>query len=276
MKAQRLSQPDHLLSDRDWLILSSVQGFRFLTTRQIARQHFSLGPGPGPIPRNANQALARLRELGLLSNLERRIGGVRAGSGGYVWQVSELGDKALRAHVGQDSHSRVRPYEPSTSFLDHTLAVTEVVITLQEISRDGRVGLSHLELEPECWRHYLGPSGETRALKPDLAVITQSSDFEDHWFIEVDRATEPPNRVVRKCLQYQEYLATGREQTRVGLFPAVVWAVPSERRRDQLIRRLGDEAVINPRLFTVVTTHDVEELIVVGAAQYQRQRGDAT
>ena len=276
MKAQRLSQPDHLLSDRDWLILSSVQGFRFLTTRQIARQHFSLGPGPGPIPRNANQALARLRELGLLSNLERRIGGVRAGSGGYVWQVSELGDKALRAHVGQDSHSRVRPYEPSTSFLDHTLAVTEVVITLQEISRDGRVGLSHLELEPECWRHYLGPSGETRALKPDLAVITQSSDFEDHWFIEVDRATEPPNRVVRKCLQYQEYLATGREQTRVGLFPAVVWAVPSERRRDQLIRRLGDEAVINPRLFTVVTTHDVEELIVVGAAQYQRQRGEAT
>ena len=276
MKAQRLGQLDHLLSDRDWLILSSVRGFRFLTTRQIARQHFSLGPGPGPISRNANQALSRLRELGLLSNLERRIGGVRAGSGGYVWQVSELGDRALRAHVGQDSHSRVRPYEPSTSFLDHTLAVAEIVITLQEISRSGRVGVSHLELEPECWRHYLGPSGETRALKPDMAAVTESSGFEDHWFIEVDRATEPPNRVVKKCLQYQEYLATGREQARVGLFPAVVWAVPSERRRDQLIRRLGDEAVINPRLFTVVTTHDVEELIVVGAAQYQRQRGEAT
>ena len=276
MKTQRLSQLDHLLSDRDWQILISVRGFRFLTTRQIARQHFNHGPGLGPIPRNANQALARLRELGLLANLERRIGGVRAGSGGYVWQVSELGDRALRAHVGQDSHSRVRTYEPSTSFLDHTLAVAEIVITLQEISHNGRVGVSHLQLEPECWRHYLGPSGEARALKPDMAVVTESSGFEDHWFIEVDRATEPPNRVVRKCLQYQEYLATGREQTRVGLFPAVVWAVPSERRRDQLIRRLGVEAVIDPRLFTVVTTHDVEELVVVGAAQFHRQRGETT
>ena len=132
MKTQRLSQLDHLLSDRDWQILGSVRGFRFLTTRQIARLHFNHGPGSGPIPRNVNQALARLREFGLLANLERRIGGVRAGSGGYVWQVSELGDRALKAHVGQDSYSRVRPYEPSTSFLDHTLAVAEIVITLQD------------------------------------------------------------------------------------------------------------------------------------------------
>ncbi len=276
MNAQRLKQLDHLLSDRDWLIVGSVQGFRLLTTRQIARQHFKKGPGSDPIPRNANQALARLRELGLLSNLDRRIGGVRAGSGGYVWQMTDFGDQALRAHLGMDRHSRLRPYEPSTSFLDHTLAVAEVVITLQEISGDGRVGLTHFQLEPECWRSYLGLSGETRTLKPDLAVITKTSEFEDHWFIEVDRATEPPNRVIKKCLQYQEYLATGREQARVGLFPAVVWAVPSERRRDQLSQRLRDETVIDPRLFTVVTTNDIEELVVVGAEEFHRRRRKTT
>lgn len=273
MKAQRQSQLDRLLGDRDWLILSSVQGFRFLTTRQIARRHFNHERGPGPIPRNANQALARLRELGLLSNLDRRIGGVRAGSGGYVWQLTELGDRALKTHLGQKRHSRLRPYEPSTSFLDHTLAVAEVVITLQEISSNGPVAVLHFQLEPECWRSYLGPSGETRTLKPDLAVVTKSSGFEDHWFIEVDQATEPPNRVIRKCLQYQEYLATGREQARVDLFPAVVWAVPNERRRDQLSRRLRDEAVIDPRLFTVATTNDIEELVVVGAEEFHRRRG---
>ena len=274
MKAQRLSQLDHLLSDRDWLILSSIQGFRFLTTRQVARQQFNHLPGPGPIPRNANQALARLRELGLLSNLDRRIGGVRAGSGGYVWQLTELGDQVLRTHLGQERHSRLRPYEPSTSFLDHTLAVAEVVITLQEISSNGRVVVLHFQLEPECWRSYLGPSGETRTLKPDLALVTRSSGFEDHWFIEVDRATEPPNRVIKKCLQYQEYLATGREQARVGLFPAIMWAVPNERRRDQLSRRLQGEAAIDPRLFTVATTYDIEELVVVGAEEFHRRRGE--
>lgn len=276
MKAQRLSQLDHLLSDRDWLILSSVQGFRFLTTRQIACQHFNHERGTGPIPRNANQALARLREHGLLSNLDRRIGGVRAGSGGYVWQLTELGDRALKTHMGQERSSRLRPYEPTTSFLDHTLAVAEVVITLQDISGNGRIAVIHFQLEPECWRSYVGPSGETRTLKPDLTVITKSSGFEDHWFIEVDRATEPPNRVIKKCLQYQEYLATGREQARVGLFPAVVWAVPTERRRDQLSRRLRDEAVIDPRLFTVATMDDIEELVVVGAEEFHRQRGEMT
>jgi hypothetical protein len=170
----------------------------------------------------------------------------------------------------------MRPYEPSTSFLDHTLAIAEVVITLQEISRSAHVTLSHLQLEPECWRSYLGPSGETRTLKPDVAVVTESSGFEDHWFIEVDRATEPPNRVVMKCLQYQEYRVTGHEQARVGLFPAVVWTVPNERRRNQLTGRLHNESAIDPRLFSVVTTPEIQELVESGAAQFQRRRGDAT
>ena len=275
MKARVIGELEHVLSDRDWLILSSVQGFRFLTTRQIARQHFGHEAGPAPIPRNANQNLSRLRDLGLLSNLERRIGGVRAGSAGFVWQLTELGDRALHSHLGRERQSRMRPYEPSTSFLDHTLAIAEVVITLQEISRSAHVGLSHLQLEPECWRSYVGPSGETRTLKPDVVAVTESSGFEDHWFIEVDRATEPPNRVVKKCLQYQEYRVTGHEQARVGLFPAVVWAVPNERRRDQLTRRLHRESAIDPRLFSVVTTPEIKELVVSGAAQFRRRRGEA-
>ena len=273
VKRPATSDLEQRLSERDWLILSSVRGFRFLTTRQIARQHFGNMDRTGAVPRSANLALVRLRELGMLTNLERRIGGVRAGSGGFVWQLTERGDRVLAKHLGQTPRGRTRPHEPGTSFLDHTLAIAEVVLTLQEAASSGRITLSKIEPEPDCWRSYLGPGGVALTLKPDIAAVTVSSDFEDHWFFEVDRATEPPNRVVKKCLQYQEYLATGLEQDRLGLFPAIVWAVPSQRRRDQLLQRLQTEASIDRRLFTVVIPEDIEELVVVGAAEYHRRQG---
>ena len=68
-------------------------------------------------------------------------------------------------------------------------------------------------------------------LKPDLAVVTATAKFEDHWFFEVDLASEPPSRIIRTCLNYQEYRRSGVEQRRLGLFPAVVWIVPTGRRK---------------------------------------------
>ena len=245
MTSRQVTDLEERLSERDWLILSSVRGFRFLTTRQIARQHFDYSSRQGPIPRNVNQALVRLRDLGLLASLARRIGGVRAGSGGFVWQLTDRGERALGVHFDQPRNARARLREPGTTFLDHTLAIAEVVLALQDSARAGRVRLVRMQPEPECWRSYLGSSGETRFLKPDVAVVTESARYEDHWFIEVDRATEPPNRVVKKCLQYQEYMETGIEQGRVGLYPAVVWAVPNDRRREQLSRRLHEETTID-------------------------------
>ncbi|MGV1037850.1 MAG: replication-relaxation family protein [Candidatus Nanopelagicales bacterium] len=259
------------LSDRDWQILTTVRAFKYLTTRQLARQHFELNEPAGVIPRNANHALARLRELGLLVNLERRIGGVRAGSGGYVWQITDQANRLLANHLQESRSSRVRTFEPGTTFLDHTLAIAEVVITLQEATRAGEVEIRHIELEPTCWRSYLGSAGERKLLKPDLSAVTVAGGFEDLWFWEVDRATEAPNRVVKKCLQYQEYKRTDREQRAYGLFPAVVWVVPHQRRREQLRTRLIAEPAIEHRLFTVITLDQLSELTCLGADAFTKQ-----
>ena len=269
MKPFRPRELTTRLSERDWEIITTVRSFKYLTTRQISRQHFGLSKVDNAIPRHVNHALARLRELGLLTNLERRIGGVRAGSGGHVWQITDLARRLLSEHLHEPPAGRIRVFEPSTTFLDHTLAVAEVVISLREVANGAQIKLAHLQVEPECWRSYLGPSGETRWLKPDLAVITESGGFEDYWFIEVDRATEPPNRVIKKCRQYQEYRRSEREQAKSGLFPAVVWVVPNERRRDQLRGRLASEVVNNDRLFTVVTSSNLETLVVAGATGYK-------
>lgn len=260
------------LGERDWQILGTVRAFRFLTTRQLARQHFHLADPHAVIPRNANSALQRLRDLGLLVNLERRIGGVRAGSGGHVWQLTDLANRLLVEHLGEESGPRLRPSEPSTTFLDHTLAIAEVVITMQNTDRSG-VETTQLQLEPACWRSYLGPAGETRTLKPDLASVNQTGGFTDFYFWEVDRATEAPNRVIRKCLQYQQYRATGAEQRLHDLFPAVVWVVPNQRRLEQLTRRLSDEAEIDQRLFTVITLDQLDDLVQLGADDFKKRTG---
>lgn len=260
------------LSERDWQILGTVRAFRFLTTRQLARQHFNMSEPHAVIPRSANSTLQRLRDLGLLVNLERRIGGVRAGSSGHVWQITDIANRLLVEHLGEETGPRTRPSEPSTTFLDHTLAIAEVVITLQDTSRAG-VEIQQLELEPGCWRTYLGAAGETRTLKPDLASTNQTDAYTDFYFWEVDRATEAPNRVIRKCLQYQQYRATGAEQKVHGLFPAVIWVVPNQRRLDQLTRRLAAEAKIDQRLFTVIGLEQIGDLVQLGADDFKKRTG---
>ena len=261
------------LSERDWQILLTVRSFRFLTTRHVARQHFGAKGLACPIPRQANHALGRLRDLGLLTNLERRIGGVRAGSSGHIWQITNAANRLL-AERHHEVAQRVRPSEPGSTFLEHTLAIAETVISLQEESVVGGVDLTRFELEPECWRTYLARGGVHRTLKPDLGAVTRTPQFEDVWFFEVDRDTETPGRVVHKCLQYQEYRDTGAEQRTLGIFPAVVWVVPNRKRRESLRDRLSRETAIDQSLFLVVQPEEIATLVQRGAEDFRRQHRD--
>lgn len=264
---------DRRLSERDWRVLRSLDEYRYLLTRQLARLHFGLAAETKTIPRTANLALARLRELRLLRELDRRIGGVRAGSSGKVWQLTETANRLLAWKDGEPNTLRIRATEPGASFLEHALAVAEVVLDLTDAATRRDVAVSRVELEPAAWRPYLDRSGATVRLKPDVAVVTTTNGYEDRWFLEVDRETEPPNRIVRKCLQYQDYRHTGHEQAQFGIFPAVVWVVPSLRRREQLRTRLREEPRIDDRLFTVITPAELGDLIALGAADFNKQTG---
>ena len=279
MKHQRISRRQlervaTQLTQRDQAVLVAIDEHRFLTTKQIARFCFDDKPNEIASLRSTNRALAKLTSLALIASLERRIGGVRAGSGSFVWHLCEPGTKFLTTLAkGQESTKRQRSREPSRTFLEHTLAIAEVHLRLIDHGRDNNLELRHVQLEPECWRSYLTPAGGVLRLKPDLAAVTASATFEDYWFFEIDLATEPPSRIVRKCQQYQDYRSTGSEQKSLRLFPAVVWIVPTTARRDQLESRLNDESGINPRLFTVITIDQLADLVTAGPEQYRKQMG---
>jgi hypothetical protein len=192
----------------------------------------------------------------LLFRLDRPVGGIRGGSGAYVWALDDAGDRVIRLHAGLPRSSRKRSYEPSYAFLAHTLAVSELRTLISEADRAHHLELLELQTEPDCWRTFAGRHGGLETLKPDLFVVTASGEYEDHAFLEVDRGTETLAVLVQKCSVYQRYFDSGLEQTHTGLFPQVVWLISDEDRRKRLITALGDESALVAELFHVTSPAD--------------------
>lgn len=110
-----------------------------------------------------------------------------------------------------------------------------------------------LDVEPACWRTFTAATGEPVTLKPDLCVVTADHDTETHSFVEVDLGSEHLPVLLRKCRTYQRYFQTGSEQTAHDLFPAIVWVVPTQQRRDKLRQAITSDRHLDPGLFWIVT-----------------------
>jgi hypothetical protein len=247
--SDQLARIARKLSLRDKQILRSVADHRFLTTTQLQAFHFDDHASSASAERVCRRVMARLAELRIIEHLERRIGGVRAGSASFVWRVGLIGDQLLR--LDTDHGVRLRRKEPSLRYLEHCLAVADVHLALLEAHRKARFELLRVDTEPGCWRDYLGPGGARETLKPDLFAVTAAGEYEDHWFIEVDRATESIPTVLRKCSQYETYRRTGRERE---VFPLVLWIVPHDIRADRISDALTTATGINKALFRIATT----------------------
>ena len=135
LSRQQLEETAAALSERDRGILTAVQRYRYLLTGQIQRLYFYTAATPTAAHRATARALKRLRELRLVDHLARRIGGVRAGSGGLVWHLTHAGERLLRLNE-QATRPMRRFFEASPYFLAHSLAVAEVAVNLTEICRE--------------------------------------------------------------------------------------------------------------------------------------------
>jgi hypothetical protein len=253
------------LSDRDHAILASLQAHHFLTTEQLQRFYFSGHATPAAASRICRRVLHRLYQLQVIDHLDRRVGGVRAGSASFVWRVGPVGDQLLRlrADAGQP---RLRRKEPSLRYLEHCLAGADCHLGLRDLAAAHRIELLRVDTEPDCWRSYLGLSGSRDRLKPDLYAVTASGDYEDHWYIEIDRATESLPTLLRKCGQYEAYRRTGSEQDRLGVFPLVVWIVPDQARMGKLRAAITASRNLDPDLYRICTPDSFAGVITGGAA----------
>ncbi|SCD56742.1 replication-relaxation family protein [Streptomyces sp. DvalAA-19] len=237
------------LSERDFAVLAVLQRVRLASLRQLQRLLVTDG-SPRARTRRAQLLLTRLTKLGLVTRFSRTIGGIRAGSSGYIYGLSGLGQAVLDTG-GPLGGKRRRVWESKPYFQDHMLEVAELYVQLVEQHRLGEGDLLAYDAEPAAWRHFTGPGGELVVVKPDAFIRIGTDAVERSSFVEVDLTTETLPTIRRKSQRYIDYWRSGMEQQRHGVFPKVVWLVQNERRAKRItgvIKKLSRDA---QKLFAV-------------------------
>ena len=259
-------------TDNDTQILYFLSQARFATTNQLARLFFASSMRADTAIRRTNFALQSLKKAGLVSHLKRRIGGARRGSASYVWQITFQGLKLLKSQDDSITLRYKNRYEPTQHHVEHTLAITEVFIETLEAVRDSeKLSLEIFSFEPNSWRSYQKLSGIGRTLKPDAYLELVNHDYEDHYFLEIDRSTESLARVVNTCKKYIEYYRSGIEQRQKEVFPFVLWIVPDDKRKLAISKAIQKELYNFWELFTVITLEEYPDYIKGGIANESKE-----
>lgn len=250
---RQLDEAAALLAPRDWAVLTDLERFRLADSTQIRRLHFGGHASPRAAVRATNQALRRLAAIGLIDHLDARIGGPQGGSSTYVWHLTPAGARLLARRRAPTGRAPVR-HEPTPRMAAHTLACTETAVRLREQVASGRLELLALETEPDCWRDWLDPTGIRHLLKPDLFTVTAATgaEFEQLWFVEIDRDSESVATLAGKAAVYGAYQASGQPIRRHGAMPRVAWIVP-DTRRAQVVARATNGRGGQPGLHEAMT-----------------------
>jgi Replication-relaxation len=263
LSLQQLPAFARSLSETDRQVVALVARLRLMSHRQLAAL---LGDPSSPASaasraREVRRRLSRLTEQGVLARLERRVGGVRAGSNGYIYYLGPLGQRLVSYWAGDGAIRGRRRPEPSPRYAMHRLAVSGLYVELQIADRQGAVELLAFEAEPDCWRFYVDRFGGKAIIKPDAFTRVGLGHYEDEWFVEVDLGTESLAVIERKARMYFDYYGTGHEQAERQIFPRVLFIANSTARAAAIERachRLPEES---QRLFVVTTIDRALEVL---------------
>lgn len=255
------------LSARDISLLDLLAEHRFLTTHHLQAFCFHDHSTHASAARTARRVLTRLARESLVERMARRVGGMRAGSDAHVWRITSVGQRLRALRIGTGSSVRVRT--PSARFVEHYLAVADVRLQIVDAERRGLLSISRVQIEPICWQSYTGRGGNRETLKPDLAAVTTPSEareYEDHWYIEVDRATESIPTVLKQCHAYEDCRRSGLVQDERGVFPLIVWVVPTERRATNVRNGIRRAHGMDIEHYRVCTPDQLLPLLLGGSA----------
>jgi len=261
----RLSQRDLVqlrqrLVPRDLAIVYRVGELHLMSARQIEALYFppEVYASKATAARTSRRVLERLTEERLLTRLKRRVGGIYAGSAGYVYTLGVIGKRLLEL-----DRPRTILWEPSRLFVNHTLAVSQLVVDLTLAGRRGDLELLEVQVEPQCWRRI--PGLERRVLRPDLFMAIGAGELELRWFVEVDRGTVHLPTLLKKCRLYDAYYRSGVEQEAHGVFPRVLW-ITAEARGEALLSAVERSKRLTARLFLTATPDRAVEVLAEGVS----------
>jgi len=210
------------LPDRYTMPVLHLSRARALSGGQLDRLLQQPGTAPRTAERARQRAMTHLCHLGLAATLERRIGGVRAGSAGYVHVLTPAGHKLAALLTGQQPPQRIRHSRaPGRTFIAHALDIAEIYVQLTEKSRSGGFRVAAFVTESASWWHASGV-----VLRPDAYTRLATPTHRDCWWLEIDRDTESAPRLrgkFRDYLDHANYGGTGPD----GALPRVLVTAPT-------------------------------------------------
>lgn len=206
-----LGMPRVIIQRRDKEIILAVYENRFLRRDQIERLFFTTTSG-------CNQRLIKLYQHKFLDRLFLPI---NIGSSQAVYALDKLGAEVVASHLEvhknqinwRRKHNKVEYF-----FLDHTIGVSEVNVSLQLVLKEKpEVGLLFWKREAflpkdKVWDPY--NMENSLPVRPDAFFGLQLKEGKSYFFVEVDMATETLDRYKRKLIAYQQYWSSGQYQKR--------------------------------------------------------------
>ncbi|WP_173155635.1 replication-relaxation family protein [Phytohabitans suffuscus] len=229
------------LTGRDWQIIEALARLRVASGEHLERLFFSSLSSPRSRVASRSRALRRLTAWRVLVPLERRVGGAGRGSSGSAFALDSVGQKVLLARqLADGTAGRVRrPSTPSDRTLKHALAVSDLYVNLVELGRVYGFTVDEYRVEPR-W-----PDGQGGQLGPDAYARLSLGAVVDHWWTEVDRATEDLETTLRrKLMAYLDFARRGQLGPS-GVVPRVLVSCSTEARRkavDGLVSHLPPPA----------------------------------
>lgn len=197
-----------VLQARDIGIILAVYENRFLRRDQIERLFFKTTP-------TCNQ---RLQKLYQHKFLDRIIQPVDFGSSQAVYALDSVGAEVVAAKIGASKNQinwTRRHNQIEHLFMNHTLAVSELNVALQQAFRlreEKDVKLLFWKREGFLPREKVqDPENPERRLSviPDAFFGLETERGKLFFFVEVDMGTETLDRFRTKIVAYREYWKTG-------------------------------------------------------------------
>lgn len=256
----RLRQLATELADRHTAAVQHLSRARVLTGAHLDR--LLPRPDTATAPRTAQRARQRamthLCRLGLVAVLDRRIGGVRAGSAGHVHVLTPAGHKlAAILTGGQLPAGQVRRFRaPGPMAVAHALDIAEIYVQLVEASRGGGFDVAAFVTEPATWWREVGVS-----LRPDAYTVLAAPTHRDCWWLEIDRDTESVPRLREKLRDYLDHFTSGGLGPD-GAAPRVLITVPESRRRGVIADVITGLPPPAAEVFWAVEHHDASRFLI--------------
>jgi hypothetical protein len=253
----RLRQLAAELPDRYTEPVLHLSRARALSGGQLDRLLRQPDTAPRTAERARQRAMTHLCHLGLAATLDRRIGGIRAGSAGYVHVLTPAGHKLAALLTGQQPPRRIRHSRaPGAMFIHHALDIAEIYVQLTEKSRSDSIRVAAFITEPASWWRASGI-----VLRPDAYTRLATPTHRDCWWLEIDRDTESAPRLRDKLRDYTDHADSGGTGPD-GVLPRVVFTVPDEKRAAAIRAAIAAAPGADTGFITVATHREAASLLL--------------